>query len=36
MEVLSVPPANNIRRPVVESLFAATDANANCVGRAAC
>jgi len=36
MEVLSVPPANNIQRPVVENLFAATDANANCVGGAAC
>lgn len=36
MEVLSVPPAKNIQRPVVENLFAATDANANCVGGAAC
>ena len=32
MEVLSIPPTKNHRRPVVESLFAASDANANCVG----
>lgn len=36
MEVLSIPPINNMRRPVVESLFAVNDANANCVGVAAC
>jgi rare lipoprotein A (peptidoglycan hydrolase) len=36
MEVLSVPPAKNVQRPVVESLFAVNDANANCVGQAAC
>ena len=32
MEVLSIPPINKMRRPVVESLFAVNDANANCVG----
>lgn len=36
MEVLSIPPVNNMRRPVVESLFAVSDANANCVGVSAC
>ena len=36
MEVLSIPPINNMRRPVVESLFAVNDANANCTGVAAC
>ena len=36
MEVLSIPPINNMRRPVVESLFAVNDANANCVGVSAC
>src|SRR6202140_3807840 len=36
MEVLSIPPINNNQRPVVESLFAVNDANANCVGQAAC
>jgi len=36
MEVLSIPPINNMRRPVVESLFAVNDANANCAGVAAC
>ena len=36
MEVLSIPPIKNNQRPVVESLFAVNDANANCVGRAAC
>jgi rare lipoprotein A (peptidoglycan hydrolase) len=36
MEVLSVPPAKNIRRPVVENLFAVTDANANCAGHGPC
>ncbi len=36
MEVLSIPPINNMRRPVVESLFAVNDANANCVGLSAC
>src|ERR1035438_6257513 len=33
MEVLSIPPINNNQRPVVESLFAVNDANANCVGQ---
>ena len=33
MEVLSIPADKNIQRPVVESLFAVNDANANCVGR---
>jgi hypothetical protein len=32
MEVLSIPPMKNMRRPVVESLFTVSDANANCVG----
>jgi rare lipoprotein A (peptidoglycan hydrolase) len=32
MEVLSIPPIKNMRRPVVESLFTVSDANANCVG----
>jgi rare lipoprotein A (peptidoglycan hydrolase) len=36
MEVLSVPPVEKNHRPVVESLFAVNDANANCVGRAPC
>jgi rare lipoprotein A (peptidoglycan hydrolase) len=36
MEVLSIPPIKNMRRPVVESLFAVNDANANCVGVSAC
>jgi rare lipoprotein A (peptidoglycan hydrolase) len=36
MEVLSIPPVTNMRRPVVESLFAVNDANANCVGVSAC
>src|SRR5262245_63773565 len=36
MEVLSIPPINNMRRPVVESLFAINDANANCVGVSGC
>jgi rare lipoprotein A (peptidoglycan hydrolase) len=36
MEVLAVPPAKDVQRPVVENLFAATDANANCVGKPAC
>ena len=36
MEVLSIPPVINHQRPVVESLFAVNDANANCVGQAAC
>ena len=36
MEVLSIPPIKNMQRPVVESLFAVNDANANCVGVSAC
>jgi rare lipoprotein A (peptidoglycan hydrolase) len=36
MEVLSIPPIKNMRRPVVESLFTVSDANANCVGISAC
>lgn len=37
MEVLSIPPIKNARRPVVESLFAVNDATANCAsGAAAC
>ena len=36
MEVLSIPPVKHIRRPVVESLFAVNDANANCIGASAC
>ena len=36
MEVLSIPPLKHIRRPVVESLFAVNDANANCIGASAC
>ena len=36
MEVLSIPPIQSMRRPVVESLFAVNDANANCVGVSAC
>ncbi len=32
MEVLSIPPIKNHRRPVVENLFAMNDANASCVG----
>ena len=34
MEVLSIPPVKTNQRPIVESLFAVNDANANCVGRA--
>ena len=36
MEVLSIPPVKHMRRPVVESLFAVNDANANCIGVSAC
>lgn len=36
MEVLSIPPIKNMRRPVVESLFAVNDASATCLGVAAC
>jgi rare lipoprotein A (peptidoglycan hydrolase) len=36
MEVLSIPPGNDHKRPVVESLFAVNDANANCAGQAPC
>jgi rare lipoprotein A (peptidoglycan hydrolase) len=37
MEVLAIPPfTNKHRRPVVENLFSALDANANCVDRAKC
>src|SRR5215467_15478204 len=36
MEVLSIPPIKNARRPVVESLFAVNDATANCAGVSAC
>ena len=36
MEVLSIPPIQSMRRPIVESLFAVNDANANCVGVSAC
>lgn len=36
MEVLSIPPIQSMRRPIVESLFAVNDANANCVGVTAC
>jgi rare lipoprotein A (peptidoglycan hydrolase) len=36
MEVLSIPPVKHMGRPVVESLFAVNDANANCVGASAC
>jgi len=36
MEVLSIPPVKHMRRPVVESLFAVNDANANCVGVSGC
>jgi hypothetical protein len=36
MEVLSIPPVKDVRRPVVESLFAVNDANANCIGVSAC
>ena len=36
MEVLSLPSEKNIRRPIVENLFAVVDANANCVGGTTC
>ena len=37
MEVLSIPPIKNARRPVVESLFAVNDANGSCAsGVSAC
>lgn len=35
VEVLSYPPVKNSRRPIVENLFAAKDANGNCA-TAAC
>ena len=31
VEVLAYPPVKNSRRPIVENLFAASDANGNCV-----
>jgi rare lipoprotein A (peptidoglycan hydrolase) len=36
MEVLSVPPIKAHQRPVVETLFAVNEANANCAGQAHC
>jgi rare lipoprotein A (peptidoglycan hydrolase) len=36
MEVLAIPPVKNIQRPIVENLFAVSDANANCVSGAPC
>jgi rare lipoprotein A (peptidoglycan hydrolase) len=36
MEVLALPPAKTIQRPIVENLFAVNDANANCVSNAPC
>ena len=37
MEVLALPPVEKVvRRPIVENLFAVSDANANCVSGAAC
>jgi rare lipoprotein A (peptidoglycan hydrolase) len=36
LEVLSIPPIKNMRRPVVESLFAVNDTNASCMGISAC
>jgi len=36
MEVLAIPPVTNIRRPIVENLFAVNDTNGNCVDAAAC
>jgi len=36
MEVLSIPPIKNNRRPIVEYLFAVNDANGNCAGDTAC
>jgi rare lipoprotein A (peptidoglycan hydrolase) len=36
MEVLAIPPVGNIRRPIVENLFAVNDANGNCADKAAC
>lgn len=36
MEVLSIPPVRNMRRPVVETLFAVNDTNANCAETSAC
>ncbi len=36
MEVLSIPPTKNMQRPIVETLFAVNDANANCVAKARC
>lgn len=32
VEVLSIPPVKNNRRPIVENLFAVADANGNCIG----
>ncbi len=34
VEVLSIPPVKNNRRPIVENLFAVNDANGNCVNTA--
>ena len=36
MEVLALPPAKHVQRPIVENLFAVTDANANCAGGSTC
>jgi rare lipoprotein A (peptidoglycan hydrolase) len=36
MEVLAIPPVDKMRRPVVENLFAVSDANANCVSGSKC
>jgi hypothetical protein len=36
MEVLAIPPVKNIQRPIVENLFAVSDANANCISGAPC
>ena len=36
MEVLSIPPEKNTQRPIVENLFAVTEANAACANQTAC
>jgi rare lipoprotein A (peptidoglycan hydrolase) len=36
MEVLSITPTKKNQRPIMESLFAVNDANANCVAQAEC
>lgn len=36
MEVLALPPVRDMRRPIVENLFAVNDANGNCLDATGC